>query len=129
MYAEDAWIHLRTSDLKAGLSCQALVTTDIADVHVQAFPFALVSINLSKWAIDALVGGKLNGVAIKRSSMIEACNLFHVGSFYKFYQAWARQGGTILDIGVCISALEKVCVRNPAATIAQANQVLLLVPL
>jgi hypothetical protein len=97
-------------------------------VYVQAFPFVLVSINVSKWAIDAMANGKLNGIATRRNSMVEACNLFHVGSFYQFYHAWGQTGGTELDLGVRLSAMEKNCVRNPSATVARANQVLPLAP-
>lgn len=103
-----------------------VVGTKAVSAHIQGFPFALVSINITKWAIDAMQQGKLNAVAAKRHSMVEACNLFHVGAMYKFFWSWSQRGGTILDVGTRLPGLEARCKRYPAATIAAADQVLRL---
>lgn len=86
---------------------------------------ALICINITRWAIDLLEAGKLNTSARKLNNTVRACDLFVIGSVYKFYKAWGKRGGgTILDVGVQMSVLEKSVKASPASAVKAANQVL-----
>ena len=91
---------------------------------MQEFPFALVSINITRWAVDLLESSKLNTHARKLNSAARACDLFYIGAMYKFFLGWAKKPGSIFDVGVQLSALEKACRKSPGTAIGSANQVL-----
>lgn len=93
--------------------------------HVQGFPLALVCINVTSWAISLLAAGKLNAAARQLNNAVRACDLFVIGAVYKFYKAWVKRGGgTILDVGVQMSIIEKDAKSSPGRAVAAANQVL-----
>jgi hypothetical protein len=43
---------------------------------------------------------------------------------YTFSQGWAAKSGSIFEVGVQLSALEKAYKKRPEAAVAAANQVL-----
>jgi hypothetical protein len=98
--------------------------SNINTCGVQEFPFALVSINITRWAVDMLELGKLNSIARKNNNVMKACDLFHRGACYLFYRSWSKQGGNILELGVRLSGLERSAKRSAAWTVASATEAL-----
>lgn len=95
---------------------------------MQEFPFALVSINISRWALDSLESRRLSPACRKAKSAAKATDLFHTGAMYTFAKGWRANPGSIFDVGVQLSALEKAFKKRPEAAVAAANQVLPQVP-
>lgn len=87
-------------------------------VDVQGYPFALVSIHISKWASDLLSAGQLNEAAIRCGNMIEACDKWYVGTFYKFALAWMRKPVPLQDITARMHAFERLSKKRVDAMIA-----------
>lgn len=89
---------------------------------MQGFPFALVSIHISKWAADLLDRGHLNRAAISCGNMVEACDKWYVGTFYKFCADWVRRPGTVQEISGRMLALEKLSKKRVSVMIASSAQ-------
>lgn len=51
----------------------------------QEFPLAVVSLNISRWALVALRGGALARHARRFGSHLAAANCFYCGAFYEFH--------------------------------------------
>eukprot|EP00892_Ulva_mutabilis_P008223 jgi/Ulvmu1/5773/UM025_0027.1 len=86
------------------------------------FPFALVSIHISKWASDLLGDGLLNEAAIRFGNMVEACDKWYVGTFYKFCLAWLRKPVPLQDISARMHAFEKASKKHVAGMIAASTR-------
>ena len=134
MCVQQVWMRLlkrrvvRLYDLKSDSTTHGLEASSREFAHaLQGFPFALVSMNVTRWALDLLESGKLNAASKKLDNAARACDLFHVGCMYIFAKGWAqRSGGTILDVGVQLSAMEKRVNKSPGVAVAAANQVLIV---
>lgn len=93
---------------------------------MQGFPFALVSIHISKWASDLLDAGQLNEAAIRCGNMIEACDKWYIGTFYKFCLAWLRKPPPLLDMSTRMSAFEKLSKKRVSTMITASTRSLKL---
>lgn len=71
------------------------------------FPFALLGINITKWALDLMESGALNVVAMKRASLIDAVEKWYIGTFFYFERQWRHKPCSIPNLGFRISATEK----------------------
>lgn len=76
-------------------------------MRVQGFPFALLGINITKWALDLVASGALNGVAVKRSSLVDAVEKWYIGTFYYFEKQWRSKPCPMPSLGFRISDTEK----------------------
>jgi hypothetical protein len=77
------------------------------DGVMQGFPFAILGINITKWALDLVASGALNAVAIKRASLVDAVEKWYIGTFYFFEKQWRSQPCSMPHLGFRISATEK----------------------
>lgn len=48
----------------------------------------MVSLNITKWALQAAREGQLTAAARRTGSLIRAAELFYVGTFYEFYKRY-----------------------------------------
>ncbi|WIA16945.1 hypothetical protein OEZ85_013867 [Tetradesmus obliquus] len=79
----------------------------------QEFPLAVVSLNISRWALVALRGGALARHARRFGSHLAAANCFYCGAFYEFYARWV-QGKTMREAGFVLKQLEEYAAQHPA---------------
>lgn len=89
---------------------------------VQGFPFALVSIHISKWVADLLDAGLLNRAAITCGNMVEACDRWYVGTFYRFSVDWGRKPLPVQEMSGRMQWLEKLSKKRIAAMITASGQ-------
>jgi hypothetical protein len=54
----------------------------------QSFPFSVVSLNITKIGLECVREGKLNKMANKLGSVLDAMNELYVGGFYQMYMQW-----------------------------------------
>lgn len=71
------------------------------------FPFAIVCINVTVWAIKLIRGNAMNKQANKMKSMFDATKWFHAGTMYEFFRLWKSRGGTMKQSGMILKELEK----------------------
>jgi hypothetical protein len=90
--------------------------------HVQEFPFALVSINISKWALDLAAAGALNAAAARRASLVDTVEKWYIGTFYHFEALWLARPATAADIGDRIAMLERHAKAKAPAMIDLARK-------
>ncbi|KAG1679881.1 ELMO domain-containing protein 3 [Nymphon striatum] len=88
--------------------------------HVQNFPFALVSINISSFVLQALRNNTLNKTLNKYDNLkedkilnffMEVCQ-FHAAVFWYFCKIWKEQGKTMADSGFVLDDLKKYTLKN-----------------
>jgi len=84
------------------------------------FPLAVVSINATKWAMDALRQGRLNALALRHGSVARVAALFHAGAVYEFVARWRAGGHTMLQSGFVMKEMEAHAKANPADMVGRA---------
>ncbi|KXZ51907.1 hypothetical protein GPECTOR_11g35 [Gonium pectorale] len=89
---------------------------------VQEFPLAIVSLNVTKWTLQALRSGTLNRAANSRGSMVEAAQLFYAGAMATFYSTWLKGGKTMADSGHVLRELENLAAKKPGLILAAGEQ-------
>jgi hypothetical protein len=88
---------------------------------MQGFPFALLGINITKWALDLVASGALNGVAVKRGSLLDAVEKWYIGTFYFFAKQWRSKPCPMPRLGFRISATEKHAKDKVTAMVSMAR--------
>eukprot|EP00955_Chlamydomonas_euryale_P092345 364699-Chlamydomonas_euryale.AAC.13 len=86
----------------------------------QEFPLAVVSLNATLWALQALREGRLSRDAVRLRSVTDAATLFYVGTMYTFYDTWHGGGKTMSDSGFVMKELEEMCKRRPGVIFGRA---------
>ncbi|MEW5299133.1 MAG: hypothetical protein WDW36_002177 [Sanguina aurantia] len=84
---------------------------------VHEFPLAIVSLNITKWTLQALREGLLTQDANARGSVIEAVQDFYVGTFRTFFAAWRDGGKTMAQSGYVLREVEALAKRQACAMI------------
>ena len=92
-----------------------------AHAYVQGFPFALLGINITKWALDLMHEGALNAIAVKRGSLVDAVEKWYIGTFYFFEKQWRARPCAIPELGFRISTTEKHAKEKVNAMLALAR--------
>ena len=77
------------------------------------FPFCVMSINITRIALQALRGNKLTRICNQTKQVIEVCNEFYVATFWRLYTIWKQEHKTILDSGPLLNHIEKYALKNP----------------
>ena len=77
--------------------------------ETQNFPFSVMSINITRIALQTLREGKLNRECNNRGTVIDVFNEFYAGVFYRVYIVWKNQRKTISDSGFVLREVEKYC--------------------
>ncbi|XP_028391806.1 ELMO domain-containing protein 3-like [Dendronephthya gigantea] len=77
--------------------------------ETQNFPFSVMSINITRIALQTLREGKLNRECNNRGTVFDVFNEFYAGVFYRVYTVWKNQRKTISDSGFVLREIEKYC--------------------
>ncbi|KAK3738674.1 hypothetical protein QZH41_009122 [Actinostola sp. cb2023] len=103
----------------------ALDIYKLSQHETQNFPFCIMSINITRIALQALREEKLNKECNKRRSVISAFCDFYVAIFYHIYQIWKHQHKTISDSGFVLKEGEKFALKKTVLALKQFEQALI----
>ncbi|KAI8479785.1 ELMO domain-containing protein 3 [Branchiostoma belcheri] len=100
--------------------------------ETQNFPFCVMSINITRIALQALREGNLSKECNRRQQIIAVINDFYVATFFHLYQIWKSQHKTIADSGYVIqgdfysstSGRNNIRQQNPRAVIRELEKYL-----
>ncbi|KAK3932224.1 ELMO domain-containing protein 3 [Frankliniella fusca] len=84
----------------------------IARSERQNFPLAVMSINLTKIALDSLRRGQLNKECNSQGNVIDVLNEFYAAVFCHIFLIWSHQQKTIADAGYILKDAERFCGHN-----------------
>ena len=90
---------------------------DLARDEEHGFPFAVVSLNATKWALEALRAGGLNEEANRAGSVLKALGRAYAGGLYKLYQVWKGGGKTMQHSGFVLKEVQTWVSNNAGAAI------------
>ncbi|XP_023216886.1 ELMO domain-containing protein 3-like isoform X1 [Centruroides sculpturatus] len=77
--------------------------------EVQNFPFCVMSINMTRIAIEALREEILNKICNQRGEVISVINEFYAGTFLYLYNKWKGEYKTIMDSGFVLKGYYALC--------------------
>nr|XP_048294289.1 ELMO domain-containing protein 3 [Myodes glareolus] len=81
--------------------------------HIQQFPFCLMSVNITRIAIQALREECLSRECNRRQKVIPVVNSFYAATFLHLAQVWRIQQRTISDSGFVLKDLEVLAKKSP----------------
>nr|XP_020018963.1 ELMO domain-containing protein 3 isoform X3 [Castor canadensis] len=81
--------------------------------HIQQFPFCLMSVNITRIAIQALREECLSRECNRQQRVIPVVNSFYAATFLRLAQIWRTQQKTILDSGFVLKDLEALAKKSP----------------
>nr|XP_014344416.1 PREDICTED: ELMO domain-containing protein 3 isoform X2 [Latimeria chalumnae] len=81
--------------------------------ETQNFPFCVLSINITRIAIQALREECLSKECNRRQQVVGVLNDFYIATFLYLYQLWKSQHKTISDSGFVLKEVEAFAKRNP----------------
>ncbi|XP_077378466.1 ELMO domain-containing protein 3 [Festucalex cinctus] len=79
----------------------------------QNFPFSVMSINMTRIALQVLREEALSKECNRRQQVVGVLNEFYVATYLHLYQLWKTQQKTIADSGFVIKELELFAKKNP----------------
>ncbi|EDO31128.1 predicted protein, partial [Nematostella vectensis] len=85
----------------------ALEMYKLSQHEAQNFPFCVMSINITRIALQTLREGKLNKYCNSRRQVIHTFCEFYAAIFFHIYQVWKHQHKTISDSGFVLKEAEK----------------------
>lgn len=90
----------------------------------QNFPFCVMSINLTRIALQALREGCLNKECNKQRDVLPLMCDFYTGLYLQMYQVWKSQGKTITDSGFVLQHVEAHGKKHPHAVLKNLEEYL-----
>lgn len=90
----------------------------------QNFPFCVMSINLTRIALQALREGCLNKECNKQREVLPLMCDFYTGLYLQMYQVWKSQGKTITDSGFVLQHIETHGKKHPHAVLKNLEEYL-----
>ncbi|XP_004642865.1 ELMO domain-containing protein 3 [Octodon degus] len=81
--------------------------------RVQQFPFCLMSVNITRMAIQALREECLSRECNRQQKVIPVVNSFYAATFLRLAHVWRTQQKTISDAGFVLKDLEVWAKKNP----------------
>ncbi|XP_004844678.1 ELMO domain-containing protein 3 isoform X1 [Heterocephalus glaber] len=81
--------------------------------HIQQFPFCLMSVNITRMAIQALREECLSRECNRQQVVIPVVNSFYVATFLRLAHIWRTQQKTISDASFVLKDLEVWAKKNP----------------
>ncbi|XP_075895049.1 ELMO domain-containing protein 3 isoform X1 [Nelusetta ayraudi] len=79
----------------------------------QNFPFSVMSINMTRIALQVLREEALSKECNRRQQVVGVLNEFYVATFLHLYQLWKTQQKTIADSGFVLKEVELFAKKNP----------------
>ncbi|KAM3868190.1 ELMO domain-containing protein 3 [Diretmus argenteus] len=80
---------------------------------IQNFPFSVMSINMSRIALQVLREEALSKECNRRQQVVGVLNEFYVATYLYLYQLWTTQQKTISDSGFVLKEVELFAKKNP----------------
>jgi len=80
---------------------------------VHQFPLAVLSLNVTRMALDALRDGLLNKYCNKKNEAVGILNRFYLAIMYRIYKKWKENDLTIHDSCFLLKDVEKWCRTHP----------------
>lgn len=93
--------------------------------ETQNFPFSVMSINITRIALQTLREGKLNRECNNRGTVFDVFNEFYAGVFYRVYTVWKNQRKTISDSGFVLREVEKYCKNHTNEVLREFSKAVL----
>uniref|UniRef100_A0A1B6FN46 ELMO domain-containing protein n=1 Tax=Cuerna arida TaxID=1464854 RepID=A0A1B6FN46_9HEMI len=90
----------------------ALKLYSVANSETQPFPLAVLSLNVSSIAVNALRGGRLNKECNARHSVFDVINLFYTVVINYIYNVWTTEHKTLKDSGILLKDAERYCNKH-----------------
>lgn len=90
----------------------------------QNFPFCVMSINLTRIALQALREGCLNKECNKQRDVLALMCDYYTGLYLQMYQVWKSQGKTITDSGFVLQHIETHGKKHPHAVLKNLEEYL-----
>ncbi|XP_010860549.1 PREDICTED: ELMO domain-containing protein 3 [Bison bison bison] len=81
--------------------------------HIQQFPFCLMSVNITRIAIQALREECLSRECNRQQKVIPVVNSFYAATFLRLAHVWRTQHKTISDSGFVLKDLEMSAKKSP----------------
>ncbi|XP_031238080.1 ELMO domain-containing protein 3 isoform X2 [Mastomys coucha] len=81
--------------------------------HIQQFPFCLMSLNITRIAIQALREECLSRECNRQRTVIPVVNSFYAATFLHLARMWRTQKKTIFDSGFVLKDVEAVAKKSP----------------
>ncbi|XP_029793566.1 ELMO domain-containing protein 3 isoform X2 [Suricata suricatta] len=81
--------------------------------HIQQFPFCLMSVNITRIAIQALREECLSRECNRQQKVIPVVNSFYAATFLRLAHVWRTQQKTITDSGFVLKDLEALAKKSP----------------
>nr|XP_027804708.1 ELMO domain-containing protein 3 isoform X3 [Marmota flaviventris] len=81
--------------------------------HIQQFPFCLMSVNVTRIAIQALREECLSRECNRQQKVIAVVNSFYAATFLRLAHVWRTQQKTISDSGFVLKDLEALAKKSP----------------
>lgn len=81
--------------------------------HIQQFPFCLMSVNITRIAIQALREDCLSRECNRQQKVIPVVNSFYAATFLRLAHVWRSQQKTISDSGFVLKDLEVLAKKSP----------------
>ncbi|KAI4820157.1 hypothetical protein KUCAC02_028143 [Chaenocephalus aceratus] len=79
----------------------------------QNFPFSVMSINMTRIALQVLREEALSKECNRRQQVVGVLNDFYVATYLHLYQLWKTQQKTIVDSGFVLKEVELFAKKNP----------------
>ncbi|XP_008333393.2 ELMO domain-containing protein 3-like [Cynoglossus semilaevis] len=79
----------------------------------QNFPFSVMSINMTRIALQVLREEALSKECNRRQQVVGVLNEFYVATYLYLYQLWKTQNKTIADSGFVLKEVELFAKKNP----------------
>uniref|UniRef100_H3CEJ0 ELMO domain containing 3 n=1 Tax=Tetraodon nigroviridis TaxID=99883 RepID=H3CEJ0_TETNG len=81
--------------------------------RTQNFPFSVMSINMTRIALQVLREEALSKECNRRQQVVGVLNDFYVATFLHLYQVWKSQQKTIAESGTVLKEVELCARKNP----------------
>ncbi|XP_012890929.1 PREDICTED: ELMO domain-containing protein 3 isoform X4 [Dipodomys ordii] len=108
-----ALLHLLYLVMDSKTLPMALEILRLSRHHIQQFPFCLMSVNITRIAIQALREECLSRECNRQQKVIPVVNSFYAATFLRLAHVWRTQKKTISDSGFVLKDLEALAKKSP----------------
>ncbi|XP_048208540.1 ELMO domain-containing protein 3 isoform X1 [Perognathus longimembris pacificus] len=108
-----ALLHLLYLVMDSKTLPMALEILRLSRHHIQQFPFCLMSVNITRIAIQALREECLSRECNRQQKVIPVVNSFYAATFLHLAHVWRTQKKTISDSGFVLKDLEALAKKSP----------------
>ena len=81
---------------------------EISRAEADGFPFAVVSINVTRWAMNCVRNGSMNAAMNKAGAVMDVANALYAQAMIGFGHAWKAGGHSMKTSGYFMKEYEKI---------------------